>query len=138
MRTFHYIIAIFGSAVIMGCGTSGKPAQSPADQADYNWADYKGTYAPGSPATKGQAEEKPSETKPSVDAKSEAKTDKTASSDIKSMSVEDDAKPPEDDAAPPKKKKKKKKGGVASGKREGGASPSTGTPKRAPRKRAKR
>src|SRR5687767_15688245 len=119
MRTFHYIIAVLGSAVIMGCSGSGSGPKTPVEQADYNWADYKGTYAPGAPATKGQAEAPP-EKKPASDTKAsdakpdtkEAKTE-TSSSDAKSMYSEgDDAKPAEDDAAPPKKKKKKKKGGV--------------------------
>ena len=144
MRPFHYIIAIFGSAMIIGCGGASKGAKDPSsEQADYNWADYKGTYAPGAPATKGQSEAPPepkkeakaSDSKPAdkSEAKSDAKESKPASDDAKSMYAEDDdSKPASDD--PPKKKKKKKKGGNAGASK----SPSAGSPKKATKKRAKR
>src|SRR5688572_26419189 len=144
MRTFHYIIAAISAALIMGCGSGQKGLKTPEAQSDYDWGDYKGTYAPGAPATKGQAdapppaEKKPASDSKASDAKPETKEAKTEGSDAKSMYAEgDDAKPAEDDAAPPKKKKKKKKGGNASGSK-GTSSPSAATPKKAPRKRAKR
>jgi hypothetical protein len=146
MRLFHHISAITVMTVMLiGCGGRGKEAKSPSTetQADYNWADYKGTYAPGSPATKGQSETPPapSEAKAGTDAKPETsassdakdkpeKTEKTASADSDGALGSDDPPPTT------KKKKKKKKGGVAGGSKP--PSPSAGTPKKAPRKRAKR
>ncbi len=134
MRPFHYIIAVLGSAVIFGCGGASREAKTAADeQPEYNWSDYKGTYAPGAPATKDQAETSSPSPKESAETKPPSKTE-GASADAKSLyTEEDDPKPAEERAPPKKKKKKKKKGGVA-----GGSKPSAGSPKKAPRKRAKK